>query len=90
MRGSSSKKKKKKVTYCFLKKITGAAAWAVMKSEQVTMSRGCCKNTEGVEGELEEGRGVDGYRTGLGGVGHESQSSLGSRRDGQKGDAQTV
>ena len=54
------------------------------------MSRGCCKNTEGVEGELEEGRGVDGYRTGLGGVGHESQSSLGSRRDGQKGDAQTV
>lgn len=54
------------------------------------ISGGCCKNTEGVEGELEEGRGVDGYRTGLGGVGHGAQSLLGSQGDDQKRDAQTV
>lgn len=48
------------------------------------ISGGCCKNTEGVEGELEEGRGVD--RFGRFGA----QSSLGSQRDGQKRDAQTI
>lgn len=35
-RGVFQQKKKKKVTYCFLKKITGAAVWAVMKSGQET------------------------------------------------------
>ena len=89
-RGVFQQKKKKKSHILFFKKDNWGCCVGSDEKRAGDTSRGCCKNAEGVEGELEEGRAVDGYRTGLGGVGHGAQSSLGSQGDGQRRDAQTV